>query len=566
MEVSSMFSSVFLSTMMALSQAQTPAPAQALPNPPNPAPPQPTPTVSVGLGGPVAVAQPAPAAQPPAKDGKDAPKDKNGKEKNGNGNGNGACKEEEAKEVYGPVCTFFRQYPASREWFPNLFGKPDKADPDAPEPEPAPHRGQAAPFMSPPFPGGGEFQGYPVPGMAIMQPQDAYPLTNALWAIQAGGIGDWLKENRIKAYGWINASTNWSSNQQTNAPDSYWIRANKLELDQFVFKIEREVDSVQTDHIDWGFRSCVLYGEDYRYTIAGGWGSDQLFKHNALYGWDPIEQFFDIYIPWIAEGVIIRTGRWVACPDIETQLAPDNTLISHSILFSYDTYTQTGMMASFKLSDMWNFQIGINAGNDMAPWYTGATPCGFVGIRWVSADNKDAVFACLNQIDSGKFRYFTLDSQQAGHDNFNYVVGTYQHAFSERCYTKFESYFMWERDAQVGGSISIGPAEPWGGGGGATAPIPGLSRAYGLLNYTSYALSKSDLLTVRNECWRDETGFRSGFKGTYTSDTIGLTHFFSANFEVRTEVGYYRNWTEGAFDNGAHKGAVIAGADVILRF
>ena len=43
-------------------------------------------------------------------------------------------------------------------------------------------------------------------------------------------------------------------------------------------KFEREADTVQTDHIDWGFRSCVLYGEDYRYTTAGGWGLTQLPK------------------------------------------------------------------------------------------------------------------------------------------------------------------------------------------------------------------------------------------------------------------------------------------------
>ena len=30
-----------------------------------------------------------------------------------------------------------------------------------------------------------------------------------------------------------------------------------------------------------------LYGIDYRYMTAGGWVSDQLLKHNLLYGWDP---------------------------------------------------------------------------------------------------------------------------------------------------------------------------------------------------------------------------------------------------------------------------------------
>ena len=74
---------------------------------------------------------------------------------------------------------------------------------------------------------------------------------------------------------------NWSTAKNSNTPDSYWIVPNRFELDQFVFRVERQVDSVQTDHIDWGFRSTALYGIDYRYMTAGGWFSDQLLKHNA---------------------------------------------------------------------------------------------------------------------------------------------------------------------------------------------------------------------------------------------------------------------------------------------
>ena len=102
---------------------------------------------------------------------------------------------------------------------------------------------------------------------------------------------------------------------------------------------------------------------------AGGWFSEQLLKHNALYGWDPAEQYFDVYIPGIAEGMIVRTGRWIACPDIETQFAPDNYMGTHSLLFTFDTYTQTGMMWTVMLNKQWTVQAAIHAGTDMAPWY-----------------------------------------------------------------------------------------------------------------------------------------------------------------------------------------------------
>ncbi len=93
--------------------------------------------------------------------------------------------------------------------------------------------------------------------------------------------------------------------------------------------------------------------------------------------------------------MILRVGRWIACPDIETQFAPDNYMGSHSILFTFDTYTQTGVMATIMLNKQWTVQACINAGNDMAPWYKGAIPCGMFGVRWVSKDNNDSIYAVL---------------------------------------------------------------------------------------------------------------------------------------------------------------------------
>src|SRR5262249_40463029 len=159
------------------------------------------------------------------------------------------------------------------------------------------------------------------------------------------------------------------------------------------------------------------------------------------------------------------------------------------------------VMLSFMLNPQWMFQAGINAGNDMAPWYIGATPSGFFGLRWVSADNNDAVYTCLNQINDAKFRHFIQYGQPLGHDNFNYIVSTWQHRFTPEIHTKTEGYFMWQRDAELGGTPSAGPLKPYGGGGGDGKLLPGWSHAYGVVNYTMFAMTKMDFLTVRNEWW-----------------------------------------------------------------
>jgi hypothetical protein len=420
-------------------------------------------------------------------------------------------------------------------------------------------RALPSPWSSPPFPGS-EYQG---PTIGVPPSTDTYALMRAL---QGTCYGDFLNSNRIKIYGWTTVSANWSTSKNSNTPDSYWIVPNRFELDQAVVILEREVNTAQTDHVDWGFRFTQFYGIDYRYTTAGGYFSDQLLKYNNLYGYDPLEIYADLYIPWVAQGLVVRVGRYISPPDIEAQLAPGNYLGSHSLLFTYDDYTHTGIMASVKLNDWWTIQAAIYAGGDMAPWYKGAIPTGFAAVKWVSQDNNDSVYTCLNAINNAKFRYFTLDGQPAGHDNFNYVVSTWTHRFSERVHTSTEAYFMWQFDAAVGGTPSIGPVRSFGGGGGLGAVIPGASLAYGVLNYSMFQLSRSDFFTVRNEWWRDEEGQRTGFATNYSSHTIGVTHNFNQWLQIRPEIGYFRSYDVPAFNLGTRHNQVMCGFDMTLRF
>jgi Putative beta-barrel porin-2, OmpL-like. bbp2 len=419
----------------------------------------------------------------------------------------------------------------------------------------APRRALPAPMPSPPLPTG-EWQGFPLIGVP---PSDSvYPLMKALY-------GECAKDQRTKVYGWANASGNYSTNSVSNVPSSYWIDANHFVLNQFVFRVEREVDSVQTDHIDVGFRSTGLFGTDYRYMTAGGWFSDQLLVHNRLYGADPTEQYVNVYFPGVAQGLIITAGRWIATPDIETQFAPDNYLATHSLLFTVDVYTETGVMATVMLNKQWTVQAAIHAGADMAPWYEGAMPTGMFGVRWVSCDNNDSIYTVLNAINNAEFQYFDNRGIPAGHHNYNIIQTTWQHKFNECVITKTEAYYMWEHNAAVGGTPSIGPFA-FNSGGGLGPTIPGTSLTYALLNYTMFRCSDKDFVTVRNEWAKDENGTRFGYAGNYTSNTIGLSHNFNSVFQVRPEIGYYRNWNTPSFDNGNHKGMTLYGLDVTMRF
>ena len=113
-----------------------------------------------------------------------------------------------------------------------------------------------------------------------------------------------------------------------------------LQLHQADLHAIRLPDTYQTDHIDWGFRIDALYGQDYRFTTMKGLFSNQLYVNNQQYGFDMPMVYGDLYIPWVAQGMNIRVGRFISVPDIEAQLAPDNYMFSHSLIYGYDQARQ----------------------------------------------------------------------------------------------------------------------------------------------------------------------------------------------------------------------------------
>src|SRR4030095_14646911 len=302
----------------------------------------------------------------------------------------------------------------------------------------------------------------PSPLIGVPDTDPVYPLTEALWRLSPA-----LKESRIKVYGWVNPGISVSTSDESNIPESYAIVPKKPQLDQGILRCERRPDTVQTDHVDWGFRLTGLYGIDYRWTTSQGWFSGQLLARNQLYGADPVEVYGLIYVPKVAKGMVIKIGRYISPPDIEAQLAPDNYLFTHSLMFTYDCYTQTGVNAAVKLNDSWTILGGIHAGCDVAPWNRASHPTGQFMLRWVSKSNNDTIYGGINSINNGRFKGF--------HDNLQQSNITWTHRFNEKgtFVTMTEAYYIYQSHALVGGTVNFGPPRSWFRLTGPGAPIQG---------------------------------------------------------------------------------------------
>ncbi len=424
--------------------------------------------------------------------------------------------------------------------------------------DPAPsRRGYPSPFDGPPYPtaewqlgGGPNIIGDP--GALRDSP---YPLMQALYD---GPNGCWWYDSRIQIYGWetvggnISTSRNTSRGPNANFPVVYDERPNRLEQDQFVIYIERMADEFQTDHIDWGFRIAMVYGLDYRFMISRGFLDQQIIKHDRYAGLDLPMVYFNLYIPNIAQGMNITIGRIISEPDIEQQLAPNNLMASHSILYGFDDYTLWGLWTTTKLNDNWTLQAGIACGVDLAPWQSdvGRQPTGSIMLQYIAPGQHDSWYAGMNSFNNGNF----------GYNNLQECIASYTHKFNDKVWTTFEAQYMYMKNATTAPTAAV-PYQ------NAFFPVHGgFIPEGGILNYTCFRLADNTFLTFRNEWYDDSAGNRTGVATSYYETSMGITWWPNKLLCIRPEIRYDHSCQLPAFDNGLKKDQITIACDATIHF
>lgn len=457
----------------------------------------------------------------------------------------------------------------------------------------------ATPQSTPPMP----FSEWPYGGstsIGVTRPNSVdSPL---MVAIANTDLGKALNDAHIQVYGWINAGGNISTNTTRpggNAPAAYMYTPNTVQLDQAVVYIERLPDTVQKDHIDWGFRLSGIYGENYRYTTAYGIFSNQFLKHNLVYGFDTPMVYGELYIPFVMEGLVFRAGRFISIPDIEAQLAPNNYMYSHSMTYTFDNYTNTGVLATLAVTKNWFFQLGVVLGTDTAPWHWGETipnpfpnsaypgttmlkdpgakPSLTAGVRWTSDSGNDGVYVVANGINGGAW----------GYNNLQWFGLTWYHKFDQHWHVSFETYRLFQRNVLntadplgivANGGFPFSPANiPFNAPNLAqcsdAAAVTCTAQAQAFLAYLNYSPNKLNNVSLRLEFYDDMQGQRTGTKTRYANVGIGWQHWFSPQLLLRPEISIYHSLDAPAFNGNSNAGiapskstAVVASADLILKF
>ena len=466
------------------------------------------------------------------------------------------------------------------------FGKATPvSDPNAP-PSRRPESVMApAPETSPPYP----FVDWPVGGVstigATLPNSVDTPLQSALLPPTTTSAGKFLYDHHIQIYGWVDVSANASSAKTGyagNNPAAYDYTPNIAQLDQAVVYIERLPDTVQQDHVDWGFRVSGIYGENYRYTTALGVFSNQYVIHNHFAGYDMPMVYGEVYLPYFAEGVVVRVGRYISLPDIEAQLAPNNYTYTHSLMYTFDNYTNTGAVVTTKINRQLQVQLSVSGGTETVPWNAkhidlinpntggqgysgkrdpGAQPSATVCVQYQSVSGKDQFQPCFNSINNGNW----------GYNNLQWYGFTYYHKFTDKLHLSFETYYEYENNVPdvstgYGGTAFAYDVNPPLEAHCPFGELKCVARAFGALAYLNYEITPLDNITGRAEFYDDAEGQRTGYATKYTEETLGYQHWFSPSIELRPEIAFYQSYNQAAFDNGTKHNLTLFSTDLILHF
>ena len=311
-------------------------------------------------------------------------------------------------------------------------------------------------------------------------PAPRKPLMNALDKV---GLAKPLDSIGINIYGFVEAGYLYDATVPHNItpprtapgdliffPGPY---KDQVLLDQLDLNIERVVDASK-GKFDVGFHVEGYYGRDAFFTHSNGI-LDENNKHGGgqEVSFDMDQAYLTFAVP-VGSGLTVKAGKFVTLFGEETINPTNNYLYTHSYEFSYGIpFTQTGILASYNLSDKLSLTGGITRGwNQSSSDNNGAID--FLGEAVYTWSDKLTLTANL------------AVGPEAFHDNADYflvpeILGSY----------KLSDQLTLVGDVLYGFANNI--AQWWG-----------------IAGYADYAYSSMFSLNARLEYYHDGNGATTG--------------------------------------------------------
>ena len=154
----------------------------------------------------------------------------------------------------------------------------------------------------------------------------------------------------------------------------YTDKANTPLLNGLWLTVQRPLDPKATGY-DFGFKVSVQYGSDARYNHYLGILNYAIDGVNQI---TPIESYAIAHLPWLYSGGIdVKGGLFVSLLGVETIDPSADYFYSHSYMFNFGPFVNTGIMSISHIDPMLDIYAGIVTGENTS-----------IGYRW--GDNNGA--------------------------------------------------------------------------------------------------------------------------------------------------------------------------------
>ena len=353
------------------------------------------------------------------------------------------------------------------------------------------------------------------------------------------GESCFLRDNRLRVYGWGDFGYTYSSNGSglltvEPRPNRF---GNEFLANQLAVVIERELDP---EKLSFGFNVTYLAGADAALLQPKNGIDDP--PSDPRFSNDFRQLYVSAHLPVLTEcGVDVKVGRMNSLLDYNASLAPYRPLYSNDYQWFYSQDNAfTGAVFNVHVNKQLDVLSGVTLGANTFFEKRSKNSYCYIGQvnYWLTEEKKTLLSASM---EMGENAILAAPGR----------AGNFAHVFElhvQRCWSQY-------LDQIVQGNI------------GWDADIPGAGSAtfWGVYNLFSAHASCTLDVNFRAEYYRDEKGTRTGFDAHYSELTLGLDYhprkFIRIRPELRTDFADTR-----AFDGGTKHSQFTAAIDWLFQF
>jgi len=417
------------------------------------------------------------------------------------------------------------------------------------------------------------FDSEPTPGTKDVPPpeEDQKPAQTNFLARLLG-----LEDSPVKISGWIQNSYTGNTNGVPPNGTNFGVFPNHLadrwQGNQYYLILEKPLES--NDRVNFGFRSDLLFGNDWQFTKSYGL-FDRAFRPNSFAGVDFPQIYGEVHLPILTrQGLDVRGGRWYSPSGFEGVQAIRRPLLSVPYTLNFTPFTFFGVLGTLHLLEENRADLYFGTVNGWDRWIDRSYRWGFLGGYSLISRSKKTTFNMFCEIGPDQLPSYPPANSPflpTGVTPAPFLAGRRNTGYAANPRSYFSTLLIHQWSDRLTEAIQadqvLDKNTPGFGPGGTNQSTSWYALAHWLLYGFDDTQEKARLTGVwRFETFRDNNGAATGVANTYFETSLGLIIKPRPWLWIRPEARY--DWARSGqpFNDGTRNSQLILDFDLIVLF